>query len=259
MLLPNFIVIGSMKAATTSIFKNLAEHPDIHGAPSKELNYFTENYNKNIEWYHSKFDPNKFNGESSPSYTRVHEFPDCPKKMFDLLPNVKLIYVLRDPISRLISHLHHDLYRDRIKSNQIEEVLTEDNTYIKTSLYYFQISKYLEFYSPKNIFFVKFEDYLQNSNLVLNEICDFLKLSNYDFQINSFNTTENRYWIKNFEKVKTIKSNFVKKLYHTIFYFVNKKFERPKLSQSTLTRLAQIFSKDLEKLENDFGITTYKL
>jgi hypothetical protein len=99
--LPDFLIIGSAKCATTFLKENLRNHPDIY-LPRSEVDYFTTNYDKGIQWYQSHFWTNrKYNGDKSPSY--IYD-TQCHQKIFDLLPNAKLILLLRHPVERAYSN-----------------------------------------------------------------------------------------------------------------------------------------------------------
>ncbi|GAA5026474.1 sulfotransferase [Marivirga lumbricoides] len=254
MILPDFIIIGAMKCGTTSIFKNLAQHSQIYGHPAKEINFFSEKYHLGMEWYSAKFKEGFVNGESSPNYTKRDEYVDTAKLIHECNPKMKLIYVVRDPIKRMISHLHHDLYRDRLKISQISSALEEDNKYVNTSKYAYQIEPYLKYFSLENILFLQFEDYLENPQLVMNKICSFLSISAYDFTIGKFNTTEKKYWIKNFDQIKRLQRPTLRKVYHLLFYFINRKIKRPALDDQTYRSVKDRLVKDMEEFEKISGI-----
>ncbi len=112
-LLPDFAIIGAAKAGTTSLFAWLLEHPDVEGPAHKELNYFSYYHYRGTDWYRRHFPLERaraafaaehgrpfLTGEASPSYL-LHE--RAPARMRDLLPGIKLIVQLRDPVDRAYS------------------------------------------------------------------------------------------------------------------------------------------------------------
>jgi hypothetical protein len=117
-VLPDFIIIGGQRCATSSLHLYLAEHPSI-GAPSmKEVHYFDTNFDRGIDWYRGHFPTVPYmellsylsgtpsiTGEGSPYYI-FH--PTAPYRIADVLPDVKLLVMLRDPVKRLVSHYHHE-------------------------------------------------------------------------------------------------------------------------------------------------------
>ena len=116
--LPEFIIIGGQRCGTTSLYQYLIEVPSIAAASTKEVHYFDVNYGKGFDWYVGHFPARGhlrlltkrtgargITGEASPYYL-FH--PLAPYRIADALPDVKLILMLRDPVSRLISQFHHE-------------------------------------------------------------------------------------------------------------------------------------------------------
>jgi hypothetical protein len=99
--LPDFIVIGAQRAGTTSLFRYLAEHPDVGVPEEKELHFFTYNFGKGAEWYREQFpEDGSVTGEATPYYLfhpRAHE------RMAELVPDAKLLVLLRNPVDRAYS------------------------------------------------------------------------------------------------------------------------------------------------------------
>lgn len=180
-MLPDFVIIGAMKCATTSIHQALAKHPDICMSKLKETDFFIDekNWNKGLEWYKNQFNGEcKFFGEASPNYTMYPSFQGIPERMHSVIPNAKLIYIVRDPIDRIRSHYEHQWYAGR-KSSSLEEVLKTDerNHYINTSRYFLQIEQYLHYYRQEQIMIISFEEYKDNPSSILKQICEFIGAS----------------------------------------------------------------------------------
>jgi hypothetical protein len=117
--LPDFIVIGAQKSGTTSLYGYLAAHPLVVAADTKEVHYFDVNYGRGVEWYRSNFPLRRrlerlasrlgrrvLTGEATPYYL-FH--PLVPQRMHSLLPDARLIVLLRDPVDRAISHHNHEV------------------------------------------------------------------------------------------------------------------------------------------------------
>ena len=111
-MLPNLIVIGSRKCATTSLHYYLSLHPEIFMSTTyKELNFFVrrQRWKKGVGWYGRQFPiPAKVMGESSPNYTRFPMFTGVAERMHSVIPTAKFIYMVRDPVEQVISACHHD-------------------------------------------------------------------------------------------------------------------------------------------------------
>ncbi|MEO0854539.1 MAG: sulfotransferase domain-containing protein, partial [Cyanobacteria bacterium J06648_11] len=113
-MVPNFLIIGAQKAGTTSLYAYLRQHPCVHAPDMRELHYFTHNFNRGLTWYKSQFpsSPVRFfdtvvrrqpflSGESSPTYLL---YPQVPRRVAALIPEVKLIALVRNPVDRAYSH-----------------------------------------------------------------------------------------------------------------------------------------------------------
>ncbi|MFL0352888.1 sulfotransferase family protein [Xanthomarina sp. GH4-25] len=107
---PSFIIVGAQKAGTTSLYKYLVQHPEIESTLLKEVHYFDLNFNKPLSWYQSFFPLKRNNshitGEASPYYM-FH--PLAIKRIAAYNPDMKIIVLLRDPVSRAISHYYHEV------------------------------------------------------------------------------------------------------------------------------------------------------
>lgn len=258
MPLPNFIIIGAMKSATSTLHSNLQLHPEIGMSKFKEPSFFNLRFKfKDKNWYKSQFESGKaVNGESSPNYSKKHSFPGTAQRMHTMLPDVKLIYLTRDPINRITSHLHHNLYRDRFDKSKLLDVLKNDPNYILTSSYMFQLNEYLTYYNKSQFLFITTEELQSNLNGTLNKICDFLNVDNYNFEekVISRNKSSEKFLIKKYDVVKRFLPRQLMKLYHLLFYYVNIKIERPNLDVKTIQFLKHSLKEDSEEFVKFTGI-----
>jgi hypothetical protein len=105
--LPDFLGIGTQKGGTTSLQALLEQHPGVYMPTSKELHYFSLHYNKDRIWYSSQFEaanPEQLCGEITPYYL-FH--PEVPQRIVNLIPQARLIILLRDPVERALSQYFH--------------------------------------------------------------------------------------------------------------------------------------------------------
>lgn len=169
MPLPNFLIIGSQKSGTTSLYHVLRHHPQIFMPERKEINYFFHQaeYDKGFKHYISHFDHAPENsvaiGEASPGYI-CH--PLSPGRIHRLLPQVKLILTVRHPIERAYSQYwdnRRSLSEPRTFEQTIETAL--EATYHPERLGYFSrgtyiqyINRYLECFPRENLLVLSFED-----------------------------------------------------------------------------------------------------
>lgn len=114
--LPDFLVVGEMKSGTSSLFYYLQRHPDILPPWRKELHFFNLGHGKGLGWYRAHFPlrrnlgANKLTGEGCPEYLYA---PGAAARMHKVLPDARLIVILRDPVQRAISHYHHEVRMGR--------------------------------------------------------------------------------------------------------------------------------------------------
>lgn len=248
MPLPNFIIIGAMKSGTTTLHHKLDMHPNIGMSRAKEPNFFNQYYSRGEEWYKGLFTGNfQLYGEASPNYTKAQTFPDTAGNMHATVPDAKLIYIVRDPIERIYSHLHHNLYRDRLQPHEIDHVVLNNPEYIKTSSYYYQASQYLPYYSLDKMLFLSFEELKKDSNATMKRICEFLGVSAIDFNKEDkiYNDTAKKYLIKNHDLAHRTLPAFLIKPYHTFFYLLGIKRDRPVLKAETVQIIRDRLEEDI--------------
>lgn len=173
----DFMMIGAMKCGTTSIAEQLALHPQICFSRIKEPGYFhkTEAWQAGLNSYHALFEPKpgQLCGEGSTFYTFFPEFTDTHRRLYEYNPALKLIYVMRQPVKRIISHYTHNLVRE-IDKRSPEQAVFEDPRYINRSRYGVQIRPYLELFGPENVLLLVFEDYTADQVISLRRIAEFL-------------------------------------------------------------------------------------
>ncbi len=175
--LPDFVILGAMKCGTTSLHDYLNYHPDIAMSQPKELNFFVEHqrWERGLVWYKSNFtEPDKVMGESSPNYTRYPFFPGVAEKMHAVMPDVKLIYCVRDPVRRMVSHYIHDHSIGEQDRPFAEAALDEAEAYLWCSRYFYQLEHYLKLYPASQIKLVVLEDMKEKPQETLREVFEFL-------------------------------------------------------------------------------------
>lgn len=191
MTLPQFIIIGAAKSGTTTLYEYLCRHPQVFMSTPKEPDFFAldMNYNKGIEWYQNLFNsaqPHQVGGEASTTYSRLHQHPKTVERLVKLLPDVKLIYVMRHPVDRAYS-----FYRYRFKGSQqnpeflakrnelmtirtFEEAIQQQSEFLDSSDYLYQIERYLEYYPKDSLLCVLMEDLIEQPADTLSKICQFI-------------------------------------------------------------------------------------
>jgi len=169
-----------MKGGTGSLWRYLRIHPEIFMSEIKELDYFIleRNYSKGIRWYESNFNGQaKEYGEASPNYTKHPVHAGVPERMHAVVPNAKLIYVVRDPIDRIISHYVH-FYSNNKEDRTLSEALSDldRSRYVTCSKYYMQLQQYLKYYPPESILIIASESLKNQRRTTLKTIFSFLNV-----------------------------------------------------------------------------------
>lgn len=178
MRLPDFIIIGAMKSGTSGLHDRLAARSGLFLSRPKEPNFFSDDtvYARGEDWYRSLFAearPDQLCGEASTHYTKAPSHPHAPERMRSLLDEVRLVYVMRHPIDRIISQYIHQWTENDVLG-RIDEAAMKDERFIAYSSYARQIEPYLEAYGPKNVLPVFFERLVAAPNAELARICSFI-------------------------------------------------------------------------------------
>jgi hypothetical protein len=159
--LPNLIIIGGLKCGTTSIHHYLGLHPEVQMSKPKELNFFVSelNWDLGLDWYRGRFDDRfEVRGESSPHYTNLPRFEGVAERIQTHCPEAKLLYMVRDPIKRILSHWVHAKGAG-YESGEIEDVLSRpDTAYVQRSMYWMQLQPYLQRFDREQIELISSEE-----------------------------------------------------------------------------------------------------
>lgn len=176
MTLPTFIVIGAAKSGTTSLASYLRSHPDVFMSYNKEPHYFTREWDRGLEWYESLFADGAYAtavGEASTSYSMAPQHPEAPERIAELLPGVKLIYLIRHPINRIRSQYAHNLDR-ALEARPVGEAIRRDAGYVDATRYDYQIRRFLEHFDSGQLLVIVSERLRSEREAVLAEILRFI-------------------------------------------------------------------------------------
>jgi len=211
-LRPSFFLIGGMKCGTTSLFNNLALHPNVAAPVSKEIRYFDFFYHRQKEWYNAHF-PMKImlklkhgedfeafqTGEASPSYLFN---PHTPARVKDYNSDARIIVMLRNPVDRALSHYNHTARYTNEPLSFEEAVNTEESrighemkrhledpkflgdnrilySYLARGHYLEQLTPWFDTFSKENILVIKSEDYFEDTHKIYSDVLEFLGLPHW--------------------------------------------------------------------------------
>jgi Sulfotransferase domain len=123
--LPDFLILGAQKSGTTALFAYLRQHPSVSGPFWKEVSFFDRHYVRGARWYRGNFPlrRGRIVGEASPSYV-LH--PLAPRRVGELVPNARLIVLLRNPVDRAHSHYQHEVELGREPLSFEDALAAED-------------------------------------------------------------------------------------------------------------------------------------
>ena len=298
-IMPDFLIVGAAKSGTTALYHYLGQHPEVFLSPIKETNFFAQKGKKldfngpkdnlithkktiteTVDYYNqfTNVTNEKAIGEICPSYLY---YKDAPKNIKEHIPEVKIIAILREPVSRAFSawvHLTRDgreylSFSDAIvdEPRRINDNWSEIWHYIEEGKYYDQLKRYYDSFPKENIKVIIYEDFKNNPSRVYTEICDFIGVKNsfvpdMNTKHNTGSLSNNRFLTRLF-----MKPNFIKTLFKIIMpSFLKKKIEQrlfrsnlistPTISKENEQRLKLLFDKDLRRLEEliDTKINNWK-
>ncbi|MDX1600396.1 MAG: sulfotransferase [Anaerolineales bacterium] len=158
---PNLFIVGAMKCGTTSLHHYLNQHPDIFMSEPKEPQYLVDSpwYPKDLDWYLELFREAGdaiYAGESSTFYSKLPVYPGVPERISRLSPDARIIYLMRDPIDRIISHYWH-MVRQIGEWRPLRHLLDVDVEYLAYSDYALQLEPYLDIFGRDRVYTLTLE------------------------------------------------------------------------------------------------------
>lgn len=207
--LPDWLVIGGQRCGTTALDGYLRFHPGIGSARIDEVHYFTYNFHRGTSWYRGYFPTDAHRawvrhryglptiaGETTPYYL-FH--PRAPQRVRDVLPEVKMLIILRDPVERAYSHYHHEVMlgfetlsfdeaiaaeSDRLRGEE-ERILSDPRyysfahqhySYVARGMYIDQLERWSALFPKERFLTVRTEDLVERPREVMSGIFTFLGL-----------------------------------------------------------------------------------
>ena len=202
MRFPGFLGVGTQKGGTTYLYELLKRHPQVFLAEPKEQHFFSLHWQRGPDWYGNQFASAKADhlcGEITPYYL-FH--PEAPARIHSLLPNVKLIVLLRDPVERALSQYFHsrrlgldhmDLEEafaaetGRLKNSTetlkhgLSHLSHQQHSYVSRSRYEEQLRRFDRYFNSDQILLLKSEDLFSNPASIMARIIKFLGLNSAIF------------------------------------------------------------------------------
>lgn len=176
--LPNFLIIGAMKSGTSSLHEQLALRSGFFMSDPKEPCFFSDDepFARGLEWYSALFDGARSGqrcGESSTHYTKLPTHPDTIARVRSVLPGARFVYLMRDPVERIVSQYIHE-WTQREVSGSLDEAVRDHERYVDYSRYAYQLEPYLTSFGPDAVLPVFFERMVRHPDAELERVCEFL-------------------------------------------------------------------------------------
>jgi hypothetical protein len=177
-VLPTFLVIGARKAGTVAMYVYLRDHPQVFMSATKELRFFVaeRNWDKGLDWYERQFEDAGDAvavGEATPGYTSYPEHTGVPERIAKVLPEARLVYVVRHPIERMRSDYFDQVLRGAERA-PIDQALRGDPGYLDRSRYALQVDQYMEHFPPEQLLVIRSEDLRGARRATLRRVYGFL-------------------------------------------------------------------------------------
>ncbi len=208
-VLPDFIIIGGQKCGTTSLYRYLAQHPNVYSAKRKEIGYFNAMHEHDLGWYRAHF-PNRLarfaierirkqkfiTGEADPAYILD---PFALRAIKNTIPKVKIIILLRNPVDRAFSHYQHSV-RSGVEKFEFEKAIELEHqrissqwekmvngkpyhgltiyhyAYLKTGHYGDQLEEVYRIFNPSRVLVLQSEIFFRQTQKEFDKVLEFLGL-----------------------------------------------------------------------------------
>lgn len=175
-VLPTFVVIGAMKSGTSSLAHYLRAHPEVFVTSPKEPGFFSLRWDLGLDWYESLFagaGDARARGEASTNYTKSPFLTGVPARMASVIPDARLIYLVRHPVERIRSH-YSQVAQHRNERRPIDEAVRANPDYVDFSRYAYQLGLFLEHFERDQILVVSSERLKSDRAAVLHEVFEFI-------------------------------------------------------------------------------------
>ncbi len=180
MRLPDFLIIGAMKAGTTSLYRDLLANPAVFMPIDKEpWNLARDDVcqPQGLRQYAKLFEKAKAHqicGEASTVYSQLPDITGVPQRARQVLGDrLTVIYLVREPVSRIVSH-HCHLWLSGAVACGIDHAVRRYPRFINYSRYAMQIEPWREVLGPQQVLIVQFETYINDRRGTVASVSRFL-------------------------------------------------------------------------------------
>ncbi len=264
---PDFAIIGAMKAATSTLHDQLAAQPGFAMSDPKEPCFFSDDevYARGFDWYESCFPAggaDRLRGDSSTHYAKLPGLPEAASRLQARRPDARIIYVIRHPVDRLVSHFMHG-WSEGWYGDSIEEAVARDPSLVDYGRYAMQLRPWLERFGAERVLLVAYDDIRSQPQGALDRVGRFLGAQaplrwHHDLAPRNVSTERVRQgwfrrWLVDPAWATALRRAAVPKALRTRVRERMQMRERPTLADADRTRLAAIFDADLRQLSEWTG------
>jgi hypothetical protein len=204
--LPTVIIVGAQKAGTTHLYAYLIKHPRVMQGVKKEVDYFSKQPERSVQWYRSRF-PLALRVwrrrsqvlEASPSYLAM---PSALRQMKNVVPSARIVVLLRDPVSRAFSHYQHrktrhletrsfaDAIDDELRNNTIpprlgwalDPAAAPMLDYVSRGYYALQLELLVKLYARNRVLVIDSTSLFADTNAVCDRVFNYLGLESFEIE-----------------------------------------------------------------------------
>jgi hypothetical protein len=264
---PDFAIIGAMKAATSTLHDQLAAQPGFAMSDPKEPCFFSDDdvFARGFDWYEACFPKpadQRLRGESSTHYAKLPDLSEAAARLQARRPDARIVYVIRHPVDRLVSHFMHG-WSEGWYGDSIEEAVAQDSSLVDYGRYAMQLRPWLERFGAERVLLVAYDGIRSRPQLVLDRVGRFLGAEEplrWRDDLAPRNVSTERVkqgwfrrclvdpvWATSLRRAIVPKS-----LRNTVRESLQMR-QRPTLDEAVRRRLEQVFDKDLAELSTWIG------
>lgn len=217
MKLPNLLIIGAMKAGTTSLYVDLTSHPQAFRGESKEPHALCDEHvltDAGREQYaalYASAGSSELIIDASTHYSKRPDFENVAQRAVEVLPEgFKVVYMIRHPIKRIISQHHHE-FTAGLVGPCIDDEVRKHSRFVDYSRYAYQLQPWLDAIGADRIRLVKFEDYTTSRAEIVRDLVQFMGVSEFTLprlESKAYNKTDG----------KPVRSRFWDYVFHSSVY-----------------------------------------
>jgi hypothetical protein len=177
---PTHLLLGTRKSATSWIWKQFSDHPDVYVHPEKEIYFFNNYYDKGLSWYQNQFPTKKrVVLDTTPDYF----YQECAERIKKDLPNAKLLVNLRNPIDRAYSHWKFGCFVGNCDEDFIKAWKRDWNRIRTRGLYDKHLESFLDHYKLDRSFLaLSYDALLHKPFQFINQIYKFVGVPRHSSQ-----------------------------------------------------------------------------